>query len=75
VVVDPFKALEPNAPVLRTDKKDKKDNRIFHWEAGDRAATEKAFAEAEVTVKQDLYIPRSMSRRSRHAGCIATSTG
>src|SRR6516164_855559 len=58
VVVSPFKALEPGAPVLRTDKKDKKDNRIFHWEAGDRAGTEKAFAEAEVTVKQDLYIPR-----------------
>src|SRR3954454_24737387 len=32
VVVDPFKALLPGAPVLRTDKKDKKDNRIFHWE-------------------------------------------
>ena len=25
VVVDPFKALEPGAPVLRTDKKDKKE--------------------------------------------------
>src|SRR4030095_11838805 len=32
VVVDPFKALEPGAPVLRTDKKDKKDNHIWHWE-------------------------------------------
>src|SRR5229473_3503284 len=40
VVVDPFQALPPGAPVLRTDKKDKKDNRIFHWEAGDRAATD-----------------------------------
>ena len=48
VVVDPFKALEPGAPVLRTDKKDKKDNHIWHWEAGDRAATDKAFAEADV---------------------------
>jgi len=28
VVVDPFKTLEPGAPVLRTDKKDKKDNHI-----------------------------------------------
>ena len=37
VVVDPFKALEPGAPVLRTDKPGKKDNHIFHWEAGDRA--------------------------------------
>src|SRR5262249_39852927 len=34
VVVDPKKALEPGAPVLRTDKKDKKDNHIWHWEWG-----------------------------------------
>src|SRR6476660_335876 len=32
-VVDPFKALDKDAPVLRTDQKDKKDNHIFHWEA------------------------------------------
>ena len=44
VVVDPKKALEPGAPVLRTDKKDKKDNHIWHWEWGDRAATDRAFA-------------------------------
>ena len=31
MVVDPFKALEPGAPVLRTDKPGKTDNRIFHW--------------------------------------------
>ncbi len=71
VVVDPFKALEPNAPVLRTDKKDKKDNRIFHWEAGDRAATEKAFAEADVRVKQSLYIPRIHVASIETCGCIA----
>src|SRR5262244_827246 len=57
VVVDPFKALSPDAPALRTDKKDKKDNRIFHWEAGDREGTERAFSEADVVVKQDIYIP------------------
>src|SRR5580765_1703167 len=58
VVVDPFKALEPGAPVLRTDKEGKKDNHIWHWEAGDRAATDAAFAQAEVRVKQDIYLPR-----------------
>src|SRR5215468_4661740 len=58
VVVDPFKALEPGAPVLRTDKPGKKDNHIFHWEAGDREGTERAFSTAEVVVKQDIYIPR-----------------
>jgi carbon-monoxide dehydrogenase large subunit len=71
VVVDPFKALEPGAPVLRTDKKDKKDNRIFHWEAGDRAGTEKAFAEADVTVKQNLYIPRIHVASIETCGCVA----
>src|SRR5262247_642906 len=71
VVVDPFKALEAGAPVLRTDKKDKKDNRIFHWEAGDRAGTEKAFAEADVTVKQDLYIPRIHVASIETCGCVA----
>src|SRR5262244_1599149 len=71
VVVDPFKALEAGAPVLRTDKKDKKDNRIFHWEAGDRAGTEKAFAEADVTVKQNLYIPRIHVASIETCGCVA----
>src|SRR4029453_8083628 len=38
VVVDPRKALLPDAPVLRTDKADKKDNHIWHWEWGNREA-------------------------------------
>jgi len=71
VVVDPFKALEPGAPVLRTDKKDKKDNRIFHWEVGDRAATDRAFAEAEVKVLQDIYIPRIHVASIETCGCVA----
>src|SRR5256886_3981288 len=32
VVADPRKALEPGAPGLRTDKKDQKDNHIWHWD-------------------------------------------
>src|SRR5262250_3865691 len=71
VVVDPFQALEPGAPVLRTDKKDKQDNRIFHWEAGDRAGTEKAFAEADVTVRENIYIPRIHVSSIETCGCVA----
>src|SRR3954469_20436635 len=71
VVVDPFKALEPGAPVLRTDKPGKKDNHIWHWEAGDRAATDKAFAEADVVVKQDIYIPRIHVASIETCGCVA----
>jgi aerobic carbon-monoxide dehydrogenase large subunit len=71
VVVDPFKALEPGAPVLRTDKKDKKDNHIFHWEAGDRQATDNAFAIADVRVAQDIYLPRIHVASIETCGCVA----
>jgi carbon-monoxide dehydrogenase large subunit len=57
--------------VLRTDKKDKKDNHIFHWEAGDRKATDGAFANADVTVKQDIYLPRIHVASIETCGCVA----
>src|SRR6516164_7426745 len=71
VVVDPFKALEKGAPVLRTDKPNKKDNHIFHWEVGDKEGTDRAFAAADVVVKQDLYIPRIHVSSIETCGCIA----
>ncbi len=71
VVVDPFKALEPDAPVLRDDKEGQTDNRIFHWEAGDRDATDRAFEEADVTVKQDIYLPRLNVVSIETCGCVA----
>ena len=71
VVVDPFKALEPGAPVLRTDKPGKTDNLIFHWEVGDKAATDRAFHDAAVTVRQDLYIPRIHVSSIETCGCVA----
>src|SRR5437763_5017238 len=71
VVVDPKKALEPGAPILRTDKKDKKDNHIFHWEVGDKSATEKAFAAAKTTIRQDIYIPRIHVASIETPGCVA----
>ncbi|MFW9928076.1 MAG: aerobic carbon-monoxide dehydrogenase large subunit [Candidatus Thorarchaeota archaeon] len=58
VIVDPRKALEPSAPVLRTDKEGQTSNHIFHYEEGDKEATNKAFDEAEVKVKQEIYLPR-----------------
>jgi carbon-monoxide dehydrogenase large subunit len=71
VMVDPFQALAPGAPVLRTDKKDQKDNLAFHWEAGDRAATDRAFAQAEVVVQQDIYVPRIHVASIETCGCVA----
>jgi carbon-monoxide dehydrogenase large subunit len=69
VVVDPFKALEPGATKVRDDKE---SNHIWHWETGDRAATDQAFEEAEVTVKQDIYIPRIHVASIETCGCVAS---
>ena len=53
-LVDPFKAMAPDAPVLREDLKDKTDgahgprkhhNHIFTWEVGDAAATDAALCQ------------------------------
>ncbi len=70
-VIDPFKALEPEAPVLRTDKKDKRDNRIWHWEAGHREATDRVFAEAGVVVKERMHLPRIHVASIETCGCVA----
>jgi len=71
VLVDPFKAILPGAQVLRTDKKDKKDNKIFHWEAGDRAKTDAELAKSDVVVKQDIYLPRIHVASIETCGCVA----
>src|SRR5947207_7854237 len=56
-IITPQRALEPDAPVIRTDKEDQKDNHIYHWEAGDKEATDKAFAGADVVVSLDTFYP------------------
>ena len=55
-VVDPHQALEDK--VIVRDDKEKKTNHIWHWEAGDREAADRVFAEAAHTVKERMYIPR-----------------
>src|SRR5437660_8278183 len=75
VVVDPKKALEPDAPLLRPDKKDKQPtNQIYHWETGDKEEIEAAVAEAEakgVVVKQEMFIPRIHPAPIETCGCVA----
>ncbi len=72
VVVDPFKALEPDAPVLRDDKEGQKDNRIFHWEVGDKDATAKAIKKADVVVRERIYLPRIHVASIETCGCVAS---
>ncbi len=72
VVVDPFKALEADAPVLRPDRgPDKANNHIWHWESGDRAATDAALAASDKVVPIDVYIPRIHVASIETCGCIA----
>ncbi len=69
-VVDPFKALEPDATIVREDKEEK-SNHIWHWEAGDRNSTDRAFSRSDVTVKEDIYIPRIHVSSIETCGCVA----
>ena len=69
VVVDPHKAMEPGATKVRDDKE---SNHIWHWETGDKAATEKAFQQAEVVVKENIYIPRIHVCSIETCGCVAS---
>ena len=36
--------------MIRDEKEGQTDNHIYHWESGDKDATDKAFADAEVVV-------------------------
>jgi carbon-monoxide dehydrogenase large subunit len=81
VLVDPHKAMDADAPILREDVKDKDNvgqghrkhpNHIFTWAVGDEEATNRAFAEAEVVVKQDMYYPRVHPSPLETCGCVAS---
>jgi len=70
-IVTPQRALESDAPVIRTDKEDKTDNHIYDWESGDKEATERAFAEADKVVSLDTFYPRCHPSPLETCGCVA----
>jgi carbon-monoxide dehydrogenase large subunit len=70
-VVDAGRALEPGAPLVRDDLDGRADNHIFDWEAGDKAATDAAFAAADVVVAQDMLYPRSHPAPLETCGTVA----
>src|SRR5262245_44783974 len=71
VAVDPLKALEPGAPLIRDDREAQDGNHIFDWESGDRAATERVFSQADVVVEQDMVYPRSHPAPMETCGAVA----
>ena len=81
VLVDPHKAMDADAPILREDVQDKDTvgqgprkhpNHIFTWKVGDEQATDRAFESAEVVVRQQMYYPRVHPSPLETCGCVAS---
>ncbi len=75
-VTSPQQAMAEGAPVIRDDKTDdddnpKADNLVYEWEAGDKAATDQAFADAATVVSIDTHYPRSHPAPLETCGIIA----
>jgi aerobic carbon-monoxide dehydrogenase large subunit len=67
----PQQALEEDAPVIRDDKEGQASNLIYDWEAGDKEATDRAFAEADQVVELDTFYPRCHPSPLECCGCVA----
>ncbi|MFD1694973.1 aerobic carbon-monoxide dehydrogenase large subunit [Roseibium aestuarii] len=81
VLVDPFKAMDADAPVLREDLAGKTEgahgprnhhNHIFNWSVGDREETDRAFAEAEVSIKEMISYHRTHPSPLETCQCVAS---
>jgi len=71
VIVNPTQSMAPNAPLIRDDKENQTSNKIFDWEIGDKQATDKAFANADLVSKLELHYPRSHPSPMETEGSIA----
>ena len=71
VVVDPRRALDADAPVIRDDHPGRTSNHLFDWEAGDAGRTAQVFADAEVVLEQDMVFPRSHPAPMETCGAVA----
>src|SRR2546428_14188001 len=70
-VVDPWKALDPGAPLVRDEKEGQTSNHIYHWDAGDKAATEEAFRKADRIVTLESFYPRCHTSPLETCGIVA----
>ncbi|WP_106751879.1 aerobic carbon-monoxide dehydrogenase large subunit [Pannonibacter carbonis] len=80
VLVDPFKSMDSDAPVLREDLVGKTSgahgprkhhNHIFTWDVGDKDLTDKAFHEADVTIKELISYHRTHPSPLETCQCVA----
>jgi carbon-monoxide dehydrogenase large subunit len=80
-IVDPHKSMAKDAPIIREDIADKKEvghglrthpNHIFTWDAGDKDGTDAVFANAAVTVREEILNPRVHPCPLETCGCVAS---
>jgi aerobic carbon-monoxide dehydrogenase large subunit len=70
-LMSPQAALADGAPLIRDDKDGQADNRCYQWEAGDKIATDQAFAAADHVVSLETHYPRSHPSPLETCGCVA----
>ncbi len=74
-VIDPESAKAEGAPVIRDDKPEKTDNHLYHWESGDQATTQAAFAKADKVVRLHTFYPRCHPAPMETCGIVADVNG
>ncbi|HYH17767.1 MAG TPA: aerobic carbon-monoxide dehydrogenase large subunit [Azospirillum sp.] len=81
VLVDPFIAMDENAPILREDIREKTvgahgerrhHNHVFTWEIGDKPGTDDVFAKAPVTIKELISYHRVHPSPLETCACVAS---
>ena len=70
VLVNPHKALDADAPILRDDREEK-TNQIFHWEVGDRHRTDQELQTAPVRAEVQAVFQRCHPAPLETCGCVA----
>jgi carbon-monoxide dehydrogenase large subunit len=80
VITDGRHSMDDGAPVIREDLvgssdgahgKRIHDNHIFRWDVGDADATDKAFADAPLTVSEDITYQRVHPCPLETCGCVS----
>ena len=70
-IISPDQAKQPGAALIRDEKEGQTDNHIYHWESGDKATTQAAFAKAHKVVRLHTFYPRCHPSPLETCGCIA----
>jgi aerobic carbon-monoxide dehydrogenase large subunit len=70
-VTSPQDAKADGAPMIRDEKEGQEGNHVYHWEAGDKDATDRAFAAADKVITLDTFYPRCHPAPLECCGCVA----